>query len=196
MRPLVLASTSRYRAALLDRLGIPYAVDAPGVDEVARPGESPATACVRLAEAKARAVGGRHPGALVLGSDQIADCDGAHVGKPGTLERARAQLASLSGRTVIFHTGVALLDTSTGQCTVERVDVRSTLRHLSAREIDAYLARELPLDCAGSVKSEGLGIALFDRIESDDPSALVGLPLIATCRLLSRAGVDVLAPRP
>ena len=97
---------------------------------------------------------------------------------------------------MIFHTGVALLDTSTGQCTVERVDVRSTLRHLSAREIDAYLAREAPLDCAGSVKSEGLGIALFDRIESDDPSALVGLPLIATCRLLSRAGVDVLAPRP
>jgi septum formation protein len=196
LRPLVLASTSRYRAALLDRLGIPYAVDAPGVDEAARPGESPAAACVRLAEAKARAVGGRHPGALVLGSDQIADCDGAHVGKPGTLERARAQLASLSGRTVIFHTGVALLDTSTGQCTVERVDVRSTLRRLSAREIDAYLAREAPFDCAGSVKSEGLGIALFDRIESDDPSALVGLPLIATCRLLSRAGVDVLAPRP
>mgnify|MGYP002389482440 FL=1 len=196
MRPLVLASTSRYRAALLDRLGVPYAVDAPGVDEATRPGESPAAACTRLAEAKARAVGGRHPGALVLGSDQIADCDGAHVGKPGTLERARAQLASLSGRTVVFHTGVALLDTSTGQCTVERVDVRSTLRHLSAREIDAYLAREAPFDCAGSVKSEGLGIALFDRIESDDPSALVGLPLIATCRLLSRAGVDVLAQRP
>lgn len=196
MRPLVLASTSRYRAALLDRLGIPYAVDAPGIDEAARPGESSAAACVRLAEAKARAVGGRHPGALVLGSDQIADCDGAHVGKPGTLERARAQLASLSGRTVVFHTGVALLDTATGQCTIERVDVRSTFRRLSAHEIDAYLAREAPLDCAGSVKSEGLGIALFDRIESGDPSALVGLPLIATCRLLSRAGVDVLAPRP
>ena len=196
MRPLVLASTSRYRAALLDRLGIPYAVAAPGVYEAARPGESPAAACVRLAEAKARAVGGRHPGALVLGSDQIADCDGAYVGKPGTPKRARAQLASLSGRTVIFHTGVALLYTSTGQCTVERVDVRSTLRRLSAREIDAYLAREAPFDCAGSVKSEGLGIALFDRIESDDPSALVGLPLIATCRLLSRAGVDVLVARP
>jgi len=196
LRPLVLASTSRYRAALMDRLGIPYTVDAPGVDEAARPGESPAAACVRLAEAKARAVGGRHPGALVLGSDQIADCDGAHVGKPGTPERARAQLSSLSGRTVVFHTGVALLDTATGACAVERVDVRSTLRQLSAREIDAYLEREAPLDCAGSVKSEGLGIALFERIESDDPSALVGLPLIATCRLLSRAGVDVLAPRP
>ena len=196
MRPLVLASTSRYRAALLDRLGIPYSTDAPGVDEAAHPGESPAAACVRLAEAKARAVAGRHPGALVLGADQVADCDGVHVGKPGTLARARSQLASFSGRTVVFHTGVALLDTVTGHCAVERVDVRSTLRELSPREIDAYLAREAPLDCAGSVKSEGLGIALFERIESDDPSALVGLPLIATCRLLSAAGIDVLAPRP
>lgn len=196
MRPLVLASTSRYRAALLDRLGIPYVVDGPGVDETARPGETPAAACVRLAEAKARAVAARHPGALVLGSDQIADCDGVHVGKPGTLARARAQLASLSGRTVVFHTGVALLDTATGHCAVERIDVRSTLRRLSPREIDAYLAREAPFDCAGSVKSEGLGIALFEKIESDDPSALVGLPLIATCRLLAGAGVDVLAPLP
>lgn len=196
MRPLVLASTSRYRAALLDRLGLPYAVDGPGIDETARPGESPAAACVRLAEAKARAVAGRHPDALVLGSDQIADCGGAHVGKPGTLERARAQLAALSGRTVVFHSGVALVDAATGRCAVERVDVRSTLRELSAREIDAYLARESPFDCAGSVRSEGLGIALFERIESDDPSALVGLPLIATCRLLAGAGVDVLAPLP
>ena len=193
MRPLVLASTSRYRAALLDRLGLTYAVDGPGIDEMARPGESPAAAGVRLAEAKTRAVAGRHPDALVLGSDQIADCGGAHVGKPGTLERARAQLAALSGRTVVFHTGVALVDAATGRCAVERVDVRSTLRELSAREIDAYLARESPFDCAGSVRSEGLGIALFERIESDDPSALVGLPLIATCRLLRDAGVDVLA---
>ena len=141
MRPLVLASTSRYRAALLDRLGIPYAVDAPGVDEAARPGESPAAACVRLAEAKARAVGGRHPGALVLGSDQIADCDGAHVGKPGTLERARAQLSSLSGRTVIFHSGVALLDTSTGQCTGERVDAVASARVSPSNASGSFVAR-------------------------------------------------------
>ncbi|CAG0991869.1 7-methyl-GTP pyrophosphatase [Burkholderiales bacterium] len=193
MRPLVLASTSRYRAQLLDRLGLPYQVDAPAVDETTLPGEAPATACVRLAEAKARAVAARHPGALVLGSDQIADCDGEHVGKPGTLERARAQLAALSGRTVVFHTGVALVDAASGRSETGRVDVRSTLRRLTAAEIDAYLAREAPFDCAGSVKSEGLGIALFESIESDDPTALVGLPLIATCRLLRRAGIDVLA---
>jgi septum formation protein len=192
LRPLVLASTSRYRASLLDRLGVPYAVDAPGVDETALPGESAAAACVRLAESKARAVADRHPGALVIGSDQIADCAGEHMSKPGTMARARAQLRALSGRTVVFHTAVALLDTATGRCRVERVDVRSTLRVLGHDEIDAYLAREKPLDCAGSVKSEGLGIALFESIESDDPTALVGLPLIATCRLLRDAGADVL----
>ena len=194
MRPLVLASTSRYRAALLDRLGLPYRVDAPGVDETARPGESAAAACVRLAEAKARAVAPRHPGALVIGSDQIADCDGRHVGKPGTLERAREQLAALSGRTVVFHTGVAVLDAATGRCAVERVDVSSTFRRLGRDEIEAYLARETPFDCAGSVRSERLGIALFDAIVTDDPTALEGLPLIATCRLLRDAGLDVLAP--
>ena len=193
MRPLVLASTSRYRAALLDRLGIPYATDAPGVDESALPDEAAAAACVRLAEAKARAVAPRHPGALILGSDQIADCDGRHVGKPGTIAQAREQLRAQSGRSVTFHTGVALLDAATGRCVVERVDVVSRFRVLRADEIDAYLARESPLDCAGSVRSEGLGIALFEAIESDDPSALVGLPLIATCRLLRLAGLDVLA---
>ena len=192
MRPLVLASTSRYRAALLDRLGLAYRVDAPGVDEAARPGESAADACVRLAEAKARAVAARHPGALVIGSDQIADCDGRHVGKPGTLERAREQLAALSGRTVVFHTGVAVLDATSGRCAVERVDVRSRFRRLGRGDIEAYLAREPALDCAGSVRSERLGIALFDAIESDDPTALEGLPLIATCRLLRDAGLDVL----
>ena len=193
MTRLVLASTSRYRAALLDRLGIAYAVDAPGVDEAALPGESAAAACVRLAEAKARAVAARHPDALVLGSDQIADCQGRHVGKPGTVERAREQLRAQSGRAVTFHTGVALLDAATGRSYVERVDVVSRFRVLSDAEIGAYLAREVPLDCAGSVRSEGLGIALFDAIDSDDPTALVGLPLIATCRLLRYAGVDVLS---
>ena len=192
MRPLVLASTSRYRAALLDRLGLAYAVDPPGVDEAARPGERAADACVRLAEAKARAVAARHPRALVIGSDQIADCDGRHVGKPATLERAREQLAALSGRTVVFHTGVAVLDATSGRCAVERVDVRSRFRRLGHGDIEAYLAREPALDCAGSVRAERLGIALFDAIESDDPTALEGLPLIATCRLLRDAGLDVL----
>jgi septum formation protein len=193
VRPLVLASTSRYRAALLDRHGIPYVAVAPGVDETARPGENAPDACVRLAEAKARAVAPRHRDALIIGSDQLADCDGLHVGKPGTLEGAREQLAMLSGRTVVFHTGVAVLDAASGRCAVERVDVRSTFRHLSTREIDDYLAREATLDCAGSVRSERLGIALFDAIASDDPTALEGLPLIATCRLLREAGFDVLA---
>ena len=194
MRPLVLASTSRYRAALLDRLGVHYRVDAPGVDESAGPGEQAAEACVRLAEAKARAVAPRHPDAIIIGSDQIADCDGRHVGKPGSLERAREQLALLSGRTVVFHTGVAVLDAASGRCAVERVDVRSTFRQLSRGDIESYLAREAPFDCAGSVRSERLGIALFDAIASDDPTALEGLPLIATCRLLRDAGFDVLAP--
>ena len=189
----MLASTSRYRAQLLDRLGVPYRAEAPGVDESPRPGESPADACVRLAEAKARAVAARHREALIIGSDQIADCDGRHVGKPGTVERAREQLAMLSGRTIVFHTGVAVLDAASGRCAVERVDVRSTFRSLAAREIDDYLAREAALDCAGSVRSERLGIALFASIVSDDPTALEGLPLIATCRLLRDAGLDVLA---
>ena len=193
MRPLVLASTSRYRAALLDRLGIPYVAVGPGVDETARAGESAPDACVRLAEAKARAVAPRHRDALIIGSDQLADCDGLHVGKPGTLERAREQLAMLSGRTIVFHTGVAVLDAASGRCAVARVDVSSTFRRLTAREIDDYLARESALDCAGSVRSERLGIALFDAISSDDPTALEGLPLIATCRLLREAGLDVLA---
>ena len=193
MRPLVLASTSRYRAALLDRLGVPYTAVPPGVDESAGAGESAADACVRLAEAKARAVATRHPGAIIIGSDQIADCDGRHVGKPGTQARAREQLAMLSGRTIVFHTGLAVLDAASGRCAVERVDVRSTFRRLTPTEIDDYLARESVLDCAGSVRSERLGIALFESIASDDPTALEGLPLIATCRLLRAAGFDVLA---
>ena len=129
---------------------------------------------------------------LFRSSDQLADCDGRHVGKPGTLEAAREQLAALSGRTVVFHTGVALLDTASGACAVERVDVRSTFRRLTRAEIDAYLHRESALDCEGSVRSERLGIALFAEIASGDPTALEGLPLIATCRLLREAGLDVL----
>ena len=195
MRPLILASTSRYRAALFARLGLPFTLEAPGVEESALPGESAADLCVRLAEAKARAVAARHPDALVIGSDQLADCDGVHVGKPGSRERARDQLARLSGRTVVFHTGVALVDATSGSAHTERVDIVSTLRTLTPCEIDDYLAREAPFDCAGSVKSESLGIALFERIASDDPTALVGLPLIATCRLLRAAGVDVLGRR-
>lgn len=194
-RPLVLASTSRYRRALLERLGLPFVVAAPGVDESARPGETPAAAACRLAEAKARAVAGAHPHAVIIGSDQVADCDGEHIGKPGDHAAALAQLTRLSGRTVVFHTGLAVLDAATGRCRTALVDVRSTFRRLTAVEIETYLRREQPYDCAGSVRSEALGIALFDAIESNDPTALIGLPLIRLTTMLGDAGIAVLAPR-
>ena len=192
-RRLVLGSTSRYRRALLERLGTPFDVAAPDVDESPLAGERPAQTALRLSEAKARAVAARFPDALVIGSDQVADCDGSPIGKPGDRERARAQLRALSGRTVVFHTGVALVDARSGRCRSELVDIASTFRALSDGEILAYLDREQPWDCAGSVRSEGLGIALFERIASDDPSALVGLPLITVARMLRAEGVDVLA---
>jgi septum formation protein len=189
---LVLASTSRYRRALLDRLGLPYAAVAPDADETPLPGEAPAATALRLAEAKARSVAGTFPQALIIGSDQVADADGTVVGKPGNAAAARQQLALLSGRSVVFHTGLALLDARTGACQTAMVDVRSRFRHLTTGEIDAYLEREQPWDCAGSVKSEALGIALFEAIESDDPTALVGLPLIRLTSMLKAAGVGVL----
>jgi len=193
-RRLVLASTSRYRSALLERLGLPFLVAAPGIDEIALPGEAPAQSALRLAEAKARAVAVRYPDALVIGSDQIADYAGEPIGKPGSRDGALAQLHALSGKTVVFHTGVALVDAQSGRCGATLVDVASTFRTLDDTEIGAYLDREAPFDCAGSVKSEGLGIALFERIESSDPTALIGLPLIALCRLLRGEGIDILAP--
>jgi len=190
--PIILASTSRYRRELLARLGIDFEVAAPGVDETPLPGEAPRATALRLAEAKARAVAVERPGALVIGSDQVAECDGEAIGKPGTHERAVAQLARLAGRTVVFHTGVALVNAATGSARVVCVDVASTYRQLTGREIERYLRREQPYDCAGSVRSEGLGAALFERIVNDDPSALVGLPLIALARMLRDEGVDVL----
>jgi 7-methyl-GTP pyrophosphatase len=193
-RRLVLASTSRYRRMLLERLGIPFVAAAPEIDEAPLAGETPAATAFRLAQAKARAVATAHSDALIIGSDQVADCGGRPIGKPGTRERAMAQLAELSGQTVVFHTALALLDAATGECQSALVDVRSTYRFLSAAEIDAYLRREEPYDCAGSVRSEGLGIALFESIESDDPTALIGLPLIRLARMLRAAGVPVPAP--
>lgn len=190
-RRLVLASTSPYRQALLERLGLPFDVAAPGTDETALAGETPAATAFRLAGAKAKGIAANHPDALIIGSDQVADCGGRPVGKPGTHERAVAQLRELSGRTVTFHTGVALLDASSGECQTALVDVRSTFRFLSDTEIEAYLRREQPYDCAGSVRSEGLGIALFESIESDDPTALIGLPLIRLTTMLRAAGVAV-----
>jgi septum formation protein len=190
---LVLASTSRYRRMLLERLGCPFEVASPGIDEAPLPGESPAATASRLAEAKARAVVGRYQDALVIGSDQVAELDGRAVGKPVDHADAIAQLRAASGRTVVFHTGVALVDAASGRCRSRLVDVASTFRVLTDDDIARYLAREQPYDCAGSVKSEGFGIALFERIASDDPTALIGLPLITVASMLRDEGCDVLA---
>ena len=192
-RRLVLASTSRYRQDLLARLGLPFVTVAPDLAEASLPGEAPASTALRLAEAKARSVASHHPDALIVGSDQVADCEGVAVGKPESHEDAIAQLTMLSGKTVVFHTGVALLETRSDWCQTALVGVTSTFRQLSAAEIDAYLRRDQPYDCAGSVKAEALGIALFTRITSDDPTALIGLPLIRLTDMLRAAGVPVLA---
>jgi septum formation protein len=191
MQPaLVLASTSRYRRELLQRLRLPFEVMSPEVDETPRPGEAPAALALRLALAKARAVHLRRPDAVVIGSDQVADVDGEPIGKPHTHERAVAQLTRLSGRSVVFQTGVAVVAPGFEQALLAAVRVR--FRALSAAEIEHYLRTEQPYDCAGSAKSETLGIALLEAIDSDDPTALVGLPLIRTCALLRAAGIDPL----
>ena len=193
MKPLILASTSRYRAELLRKLGLEFATHAPGVDETPLPQEPADRLVARLAEAKARAAGAIVGPALVIGSDQVAVCGERILGKPGTEARARAQLAELSGQTVRFLTGLCLFDSETGAIQIAVDTTRVTFRPLSATEITVYVARESPIDCAGSFKSEGLGIALFDAIEGKDPNALIGLPLIDLCRMLRNAGVDVLA---
>ncbi|NJD24572.1 MAG: septum formation inhibitor Maf [Betaproteobacteria bacterium] len=189
--PLVLASTSRYRRDLLSRLGLPFAVARPDTDESPLPGETPSALALRLAEAKARAVAGAFPCSLVIGSDQVAEMDGRIFGKPGDHARAVAQLKELSGRTVSFFTALCLLDTRSGEADVRGVPTRVSFRVLDEASIERYLAREPAYDCAGSAKSEGLGIALLDRIEGDDPNALVGLPLIALCDMLRRHNISV-----
>jgi septum formation protein len=192
-RTLVLGSTSRYRRELLSRLNVPFEVAAPDVDESALPGESPAALARRLALAKARAVAARFPQAVVIGSDQVADLGGQALGKPGTHERAVAQLQAMRGCTVLFHTALAVVCQSSGFEAIDVALVHVKFRALTDAEIEAYLRAEQPYDCAGSAKSEGLGIALLDAIDSDDPTALVGLPLIRTCRMLRAAGVELLA---
>jgi len=190
---LILASTSRYRRELLERLRLPFTVHAPDTDETPQPGELPAALACRLALAKAHAVAKQHPGAVVIGSDQVADLDGTPIGKPGTHERAVAQLRLMSGRTVVFQTAVAVVCVASGFAEQALAAVRVHFRDLSDAEIENYLLAEKPYDCAGSAKSEGLGISLLAAIESDDPTALIGLPLIRTCTLLRRAGMDLLA---
>lgn len=192
-RAVVLGSTSPYRRELLSRLHLPFEVAAPAVDETPLPGETPVALARRLALAKAHAVATLHPGAAVIGSDQVADLDGESLGKPGTHDRAVAQLRRMRGRTVVFQTAVAVVCADSGFEQLELAPVRVRFRALDDAEIEAYLRLEQPYDCAGSAKSEGLGIALLDAIESDDPTALVGLPLIRTCRMLRAAGVRLLA---
>ncbi len=188
-RPVVLGSTSRYRRELLSRLNLPFEVASPDVDETPAPGEAPRDLALRLALAKARAVARIHPEAVVIGSDQVADLAGQPLGKPGTHERAVLQLRQMRGHTVIFQTAVATVCQASGFEQVDIAPVEVHFRDLSDDEIERYLRAEQPYDCAGSAKSEGLGITLLDAIHSDDPTALIGLPLIRTCRMLRAAGV-------
>lgn len=192
MQKLILASTSPYRRELLGRLGLPFDVTNPQTDETPLPAEAPEALALRLSEAKARAVAQDWPDALIIGSDQVATVDGKIYGKPGTHEKAVQQLRELSGKTVNFFTGLCLLNTRTDKAEVIGVPTLVTFRDLSNAEIENYLRREPAYNCAGSAKSEGLGIALLSSLAGDDPNALVGLPLIALCTLLRRHGVAVL----
>ncbi|GAA5168324.1 Maf family protein [Viridibacterium curvum] len=195
MPRLVLASTSAYRRQLLERLGLAFETDRPDVDESPLPGEAPTVTAERLSIAKARAVAVRHPDALIIGSDQVAyrqtESGGERFGKPGTIERAIAQLQAMRGQSVFFHTGLCLLDSRDNSQQVDGVSTEVRFRQLNDTEIRRYVEKELPLDCAGSAKSEGLGISLLEYMRGDDPNALVGLPLIALCRMLRNAGVTV-----
>ena len=188
---LILASSSAYRKELLSRLRLPFEVAVPDLDEHPLPGESPSATALRLAQAKAQAVLDRFPGSLVIGSDQVATLDGAQIGKPGNHANALRQLQTMRGREVIFHTALCLLDGRQAVATAEVEDIRTlvTVRDLPDAELDAYLRLEQPYDCAGSAKNEGLGIAILDSINTTDPTALTGLPLIALTGMLRRAGV-------
>ncbi len=189
---LILASTSPFRRELLSRLGIPFTVANPQTDESAQPGEQPEALALRLSEAKARAVAYEYPDALIIGSDQVATVNGQVFGKPGTHERAVEQLMQLSGKTVNFFTGLCLFNARTGEADVRGIPTLVTFRELTKQEIENYLRREPAYNCAGSAKSEGLGIALMSSMRGDDPNALVGLPLIALCDMLRRQGMAVL----
>ena len=191
-RPLILGSTSVYRRELLQRLRLPFDVVSPLVDETPLPGEAPQALAVRLALAKAHAVADKLPQALVIGSDQVADLEGEPLGKPGNHANAVLQLQRMRGRTVVFQTAVAVVCHETGFANHALAQVKVKFRNLSDQAIETYLRAETPYDCAGSAKSEGLGIALLESIDNQDPTALVGLPLILTCRLLRAAGLALL----
>ncbi len=191
-RPLLLASTSLYRKELLGRLHLPFETVPPGVEETPFANEQPAELAARLALAKARAVSDLRPDCVVIGSDQVADLHGIALGKPGNFERARAQLQQMRGQTVVFQTAMAVVCAQTGYCAQALVPVHVRYRCFSDAEIDHYLRYEQPFDCAGSSKSEGLGIAMMESIGNDDPTALIGLPLIRLCAMLRGAGIAVM----
>lgn len=192
LRTLVLASTSPYRQELLTRLGLPFETASPEIDESRHEGEDPEEFVQRLSLAKAKAVAGKYPDALIIGSDQVATLDDTILGKPGTHERAMKQLKAASGRSVTFLTGLSLYDSATGRSHTVCEPFRVKFRHLTEEEIDDYLRREEPYDCAGSFKSEGLGIALFSLTDGEDPNSLIGLPLIQLVSMLLENGIHVL----
>ena len=193
MPELILVSTSPYRKQLLEKLGLPFECASPEVDELPLPGETPRSLVLRLAQAKAQALAVRFPNHLIIGSDQVCLLDGEITGKPHTEENARLQLKKASGNVVTFYTGLALYNSANGQLQTECEPFDVHFRHLSEQEINAYIRKENPLNCAGSFKSEGLGIALFDRLEGRDPNTLIGLPLIALCKMLRRERFNPLA---
>jgi len=188
---LVLASTSPYRRELLGRLNLPFEICAPGADETPLPGEAPAATAERLAAAKAAAVVEKFPAALIIGSDQVAYCGDTRFGKPGTRENARLQLRSLSGKIAVFHTGLCLLNGRSGRRHLRGVATEVRFRELSDAEIERYMDKENALDCSGSARSEGLGVSLLEWMKSDDPTALVGLPLIALTEMLRAEGLPL-----
>ena len=192
-KKIVLGSTSIYRAQLLDRLGLDYVTARPDTDESPLAGESPAATALRLAIAKAQSLENKFPDALVIGADQVADQNGIAIGKPGSKKRALEQLQNMSGQTLVFHSALALLNTGTGRMQSRVVDTTVRFRTLTSQEIENYLDRENALDCAGGAKAEALGIALIASMQSDDPTALIGLPLIALIDMLRAEGVAVLA---
>ncbi len=191
-QPLVLASTSIYRSELLSTLRIPFQIATPNVDETPLPDEDAKQTSTRLSQLKALAVAKNHPDALIIGSDQVALLDGQQLGKPLTHDNAVHQLRAMRGKTVVFYTALTLLDAADGSMQTDLAETHVSFRQLGDDEIERYLIKEQPYHCAGSAKSEGLGIALISRIMGDDPNALIGLPLISLVTMLKKQGVNVL----
>ena len=192
LMPLILASSSVYRRELLQRLRLPFECVSPAIDESARPGEVPAATALRLALEKTRAVAATHPQALIIGSDQVAELDGTPLGKPGSHANAVRQLRAMRGQRVVFHTALCLLNAASGRHQLENAVTTVQLRALTDAQIERYLQLEQPYDCAGSAKVESLGIVLAEKIDSDDPTALIGLPLITLVSMLKQEGIEVL----